>query len=131
VTGLDTNILARYLTQDDPAQAARVNALMAETEETDGRLFANNVVVCELIWVLESAYEFDKSDIVSAVDKILATRQFEFEDKDLLRLALDDYRASRADFSDCVIGRRNHGQSCTTTWTMDRGTRNLPYFRLL
>jgi len=131
MTGLDTNILVRYLTQDDPAQAAKVNALMAETEENDGRLFANNMVVCELIWVLEYAYEFDKSDIVAAVDKILATRQFEFENKDLLRLALDDYRASRADFSDCAIGRQNHNQSCTTTWTMDRGTRSLPYFRLL
>ena len=84
MTGLDTNILVRYLTQDDPAQAARVNALMAETE-----------------------------------------------DNDLLRLALHDYRASKADFSDCAVGRQNHSQSCTTTWTMDRGTLDLPHFRQL
>jgi len=121
----------RYLTQDDPDQAKKVNALMAEAEETDERLFANDVVVCELIWVLESAYEFDKADIAAAIGMILATRQFEFEDKDLLRLALHDYRTTVADFSDCVIGRGNHGRSCTTTWTMDRGTRDLSYFQML
>lgn len=131
MTGIDTHVLVRYLTQDDPAQTTRVNALMAETEASDERLFVNDVVVCELIWVLESAYKFDKADVVAALNMILATRHLEFEDKDRLRLALDDYRTSHADFSDCIIGRRNHGRSCSTTWTMDRGTRDLPYFQML
>ncbi|MEW6756033.1 MAG: type II toxin-antitoxin system VapC family toxin [Candidatus Latescibacterota bacterium] len=131
MTGIDTNVLVRYLTQDDPDQAARVNALMSETEARDERLFANDVVLCELVWVLESAYQFDKADIAGAVDRLLATRQLEFEDKDLLRLALDDYRASSADFSDCLIGRRNAAGHCTTTWSLDRGMGGLSLFSLL
>ncbi|MEW6756160.1 MAG: hypothetical protein AB1505_35080 [Candidatus Latescibacterota bacterium] len=72
MTGIDTNVLVRYLTQDDLDQAARVNALMAETEARDERLFASD-----------------------------------------------------------VIGRRKAAQHCTTTWSIDRGTPDLPYYRLL
>ena len=131
MTGVDTNVLVRFLTQDDPGQAARVNALMAEAEARDDRLFANNVVVCELIWVLESGYGFDKADTAHAVELMLATRQLEFEDRNLLRQALGDYRTGKADFADCVIGRRNAAQSCAKTWTLDRGAADLPFYELL
>jgi predicted nucleic-acid-binding protein len=131
MTGADTNVLVRFLTQDDPGQAAKVNALMAESEARDERLFASNVVVCELVWVLESAYKLDKAEIAAALEQMLATRQLEFEDRDLLRRALSDYRTSRADFADCVIGRQNAAQPCTRTWTLDRGAAGLPFFELL
>lgn len=131
MNGVDTNVLVRYLTQDDPGQAAKVGVLMAEVEAADDRLFVSGVVLCELVWVLETAYRLRRREVAAALQEILAVRHLEFEDKDLLRLALEDYRASRADFADCVIGRLSSRAGCTTTWTLDRGTRGLPWFRLL
>ena len=101
--GVDTNVLLRYLLKDDAAQAGR-----AERElERDERFLIDGIVLCEVVWVLEAGYGFSRTDIGAALDKILATAQFEVESKDLARLALNDFRNSAADFSACLIGRRN------------------------
>jgi predicted nucleic-acid-binding protein len=131
VTGVDTNVLVCYLTGDDPAQTARARDLMRRVSQADDRLLVHDIVLCELVWVLQTAYGFDKADIVATLDKLLSTRQMEFSDRDLIRLAVDDFRANSADFADCLLGRQNSARTGQPTWTFDRGTRALPYFRLL
>ena len=127
MTGLDTNVLARYLLRDDPAQAARA----AQELERDDRFFIGAIVLCELVWVLETGYAFERSDIAAAVEKILATAQFEIEDKDLALSALQDFRRTLADFSDCLIWRRNRAAGVVETLTFDRTLKGLEGFRLL
>jgi len=127
VTGVDTNILARYLLRDDAAQAARA----AQELERDDRFFIGIVVLCELVWVLETGYNFKRSEIAAAIEKILATAQFEVEDKDLALSALQDFRRTLADFSDCLIGRRNRAVGVAETVTFDRTLKGLEGFRLL
>jgi len=127
VIGLDTNVLLRYLLKDDAAQAAR-----AEREiERDERFLIDGIVLCELVWVLESGYGFSRTDIAGALEKILATAQFEIEGKDVVLRALDDFRGSAADFSDCLIARRNRGAGALQTVTFDRSLKGLEGFRLL
>jgi len=127
VTGLDTNVLLRYLLKDDPAQAAR-----AERElERDERFLIDGIVLCELVWVLEDGYGFSRPAIADALERILATAQFEIESRDVALAALDDFRRSAADFSDCLIGRRNRSAGAGETVTFDRGLRGLEGFRLL
>jgi predicted nucleic-acid-binding protein len=127
VTGLDTNVLLRYLVRDEPTQAARATREL----ERDDRFLVGSIVLCEMVWVLETGYRFQRRDIVMTLEKILATAQFEIEGKDLALAALDDFRRSTADFSDCLLGRRNRGAGAVETVTFDRGLRGLEGFRLL
>ena len=127
MTGLDTNVLLRYLVRDEPAQAARATREL----ERDERFLIGSVVLCELVWVLEAGYGFSRAEIGATLEKILATAQFEIEGKDLALGALDDFRDSPADFSDCLVGRRNRAAGAAETVTFDRSLRGLEGFRLL
>lgn len=127
MTGLDTNVLLRYLLRDDPAQAARATREL----ERDERFLVASIVLCEVVWVLESGYDFSRQEIAATLEKVLATAQFEIEDKDLALAALDDFRRSTADFSDCLVGRRNRAAGASETVTFDRTLRGLEGFRIL
>jgi predicted nucleic-acid-binding protein len=129
--GLDTNVLVRYLTQDDRQQAKRANALVAKAVSDRSRLFISAVAMCELVWVLRGAYALDKPTIVLTLERILATAQFEIDQKDVVREALEDYRVGGGDFADCVIGRRGREMGCERTATFDRRLRPSDLFRVL
>lgn len=127
MTGLDTNVLVRYLVRDDPAQAARATREI----ERDERFLIGSVVLCELVWVLDAGYGFSRAEIGDTIEKVLATAQFEIEGKDLALASLDDFRASRANFSDCLVGRYNRSAGAVETVTFDRALRGIDGFRLL
>ena len=131
MTGLDTNVLVRYLTQDDPRQSRRANALVAEAVAGKKRLFVSIVVLCELVWVLRGAYSLDRPTIAMALERILATAQLEIDAKDVVREALEDYRSGGGDFADYVIGRRGREVGCKSTATFDRRLKGSRFFRLL
>jgi predicted nucleic-acid-binding protein len=131
VIGLDTNVLVRYLTQDDAAQAEKADAIIGSAVARGQRCVIDLVVLCELVWVLRDAYDTTKSEIVTTLDRMLATQQFEITDKDRIREALDAYRSGRADFADYVIGAANRYAGCAETVTFDRQLRGAPGFRVL
>jgi predicted nucleic-acid-binding protein len=127
VIGLDTNVLLRYFLRDDPAQAARAERELAR----DDRFLIDGIVLCELVWVLEAGYGLSRAEIGAALETIVATAQFEIDGKDLVIAALEDFRTSAADFSDCLIGRRNRAAGAAPTVTFDRSLKGLEGFRLL
>ncbi len=127
MTGVDTNVLLRYLVRDEPTQAARA----ARELERGERFLVGSIVLCELVWVLETGYGFSRRDVAVTLERILATAQFEIEAKDLALGALDDFRRSTADFSDCLLGRRNRAAGAAETVTFDRSLKGLEGFRLL
>lgn len=126
--GLDTNVLIRYLTQDHLAQARAVDALVAEALSEGDRLHIDDVVLCELVWVLRGAYRTGKPEIVSALEKIASTAIFSFTDREVLRQAIADFRSGNADFADYLTGRRNRRAGCETTVTFDRALRKAATF---
>jgi predicted nucleic-acid-binding protein len=131
MTGLDTNVLVRYLTQDDPGHARRAEAVLTEAASKGERCFIGSIVLCELTWVLRGAYGRPKGDVVRTLDLILATRQFDIGDKDLVREALDAYRHGRADFADYLIGATHRSAGCDDTVTFDRRLADARQFRVL
>jgi predicted nucleic-acid-binding protein len=131
VTGLDTNVLVRYLTDDDPAQARRAAACIHGAVARGDRCFLSPVVLCELSWVLLGAYEVSKADLLTTLDRLLSTSQFTIGAKDVIREAVDAYRAGRADFADYVIGATAQGAGCAATATFDRRLRGDPRFQVL
>jgi len=74
MTGLDTNVLVRYLTQDDPAQARKALRAIEDAASKGEDLFVANIVVCELVWVLETSYGYGRAEIIPVLEKILRTR---------------------------------------------------------
>lgn len=122
--GLDTNVLIRYLVQDDPIQSKRANNII-EKEEL---IYINQIVLCETVWVLSRGYSCPKNTIIDALEKILTIRQFEIEDKNLIWAAIDIYKKTSADFSDCLIGLKNRHARCLTTITFDKKAASLSDF---
>ncbi len=129
--GLDTNILVRYLVRDDKKQAEIASAFMRRLSASGEKCFINLVVVCELVRVLESAYDFARAEIAEALDKILATKQFEIESKDVVRHAVNDYRLGAGDIADYLIGRINQSFGCERTATFDRALKSAHAFIIL
>jgi predicted nucleic-acid-binding protein len=131
MTGLDTNVLVRFLTDDDPVQAPRAAALISTTIARGERCFIGPIVLCELTWVLRGAYGVSKADLIETIERLLATSQFMIGEKDVVRRALAAYRAGRADFADYLIGASHRDARCTRTATFDRRLRGSEDFQLL
>jgi len=117
--GLDTNIIVRYLTHDDPAQTPRaVKLIDSLSPESPG--FLSLVVVAELAWVLEVSYRFRKKEIEEALRILLQSKELVIERAEIVFQALRKFSHSRADFSDCLIERTGHAAECQHTFTFDR-----------
>jgi predicted nucleic-acid-binding protein len=129
--GLDTNILVRYLTQDDPDQSRKATNEIEKGLSAGHMFFIADIVMCELVWVLETAYGYERREIVPVLENILRTKQFQFDNKDLLWKSLADYRTKKGDFADHLIGRAGHNAGCRETLTFDSGLKNNPIFRVL
>lgn len=129
--GLDTNVLVRYLVQDDPTQAGRANRYIERHCTGDSQCLINNIVLCELVWVLESAYGYKKEIVAEALEKLFTASGFEFEDKNIVWTALNDYRTRKVDLADCLIGRKNRAAGCDETVTFDKALKQLDGFKLL
>lgn len=129
--GLDTNVLVRYLVKDDAKQAEMASAWIRKAIASGEDCFINHIVLCELVWVLESAYGFPKKEIADVLEKILITRQFEIESKDIVRQAIHDYRHGSGDIADYLIGRINHSHGCDVTGTFDRALKQGTFFVVL
>ncbi|HUY38720.1 MAG TPA: type II toxin-antitoxin system VapC family toxin [Candidatus Binataceae bacterium] len=119
MTGVDTNVLLRYLVQDDPEQARKATRFIAHECSADAPALINRIVMCELVWVLESAYGYSREKVIFALEKILRTTQFRIEDAQEAWLSLREYQAG-ADFADAFIASINRRLGCEHTVTLDR-----------
>jgi predicted nucleic-acid-binding protein len=129
---IDTNVLLRYLVGDDKSQTRLATELISKYFGQKGSIFINNIVVCELIWVLESGYKYPKAEIVNALNFLLRTEEFAFENLQILNQALDHYSKYKCDFSDVLIGKINSQlYNCSTTYSFDKGTASIAQFSLL
>lgn len=116
--GLDTNVLVRYITQDDPVQSAKASDLI-ESLTTASPGFISLVSIVELVWVLQSCYQSAKSDVVMVLETVLRTRELTVEHAEIIWQALRKFVANKADFADCLIERCAHAAGCEYTATFD------------
>ena len=106
---LDTNVLIRFLVEDDVAQSRRATALIEGAVAREEQLFVSDIVMCETVWVLSSAYRFSRTEIVDALSQLLRARSVVFNSADSIARALDAYRKEKGDFADYLI--REHARS--------------------
>ena len=128
--GVDTNILVRYFTQDEPVQAQVVEKIIENYANSPNSLFINNIVMCELVWVLEKGYKYSKEQVGVVINQMLSTEEFAFEKQELLWLALNEYVQNKLDYSDALIGLINKSSGCHETLTFDQGAARADNFKL-
>ena len=116
--GLDTNVLVRYVTQDDPVQSPKASELI-ESLTTLSPGFVSLVSVVELVWVLQSCYQSAKNDIVVVLETLLRTRELTIEHAEVIWQAVRRFTTTKADFADCLIERSGHVAQCEYTATFD------------
>ena len=129
--GLDSNILVRFVTRDDEKQWKRVNAYLEENCSSEDPAWISNIVLCEVVWVLSSGYEYAKSDIARLLKQLLLTAQIKLEEHDAVRAATKEYENGKADFSDYLIGHLNEKHRCDTTITLDKKAAGHPLFTMI
>ncbi|HEY0781253.1 MAG TPA: type II toxin-antitoxin system VapC family toxin [Thermoanaerobaculia bacterium] len=127
----DTNVLIRYLVQDDAAQAAQADQLLAEALAAGERCYIAETVLCELEWVLTSRYKARRTDVAAAIESLLLDPTFALSDPLVVRTALEAYVRGKADFSDYLIGARGAAEGVRITYSFDRALRNEDGFRVL
>jgi predicted nucleic-acid-binding protein len=117
--GLDTNVLVRYIMQDDAKQAALANKLIEGlTEASPG--YVSLIAIVELVWVLESAYGLTRQQVTSALRNLLSVNVFKVDRVAVVASALRTYAEGTADFADCLIERSSALAGCRCTMTFDR-----------
>jgi predicted nucleic-acid-binding protein len=120
VRGLDTNVLLRYLTGDDPVQSPIAKGFLEHAEAAGDRLYISTTVLAELCWTLRGKpYAFGREAVAGVIESLIATNLFEVQDRDLVRNAARDFRAGRGDFPDYLIGQQNRRAGCPDTVTFD------------
>ena len=128
VIGIDTNILVRIITHDDEKQS---QIALDYVSNSSTPFVINHIVICELVWVLESAYKYDKKQIIKALECILKVKQFLILEKNSVRSALKLYAETTIDFSDALIGYVNKEASCEFTITFDKAASKTSIYKLL
>ncbi len=117
--GLDTNVIVRYLTHDDPSQTAAA-ARLIDSLSSDSPGFLSLIVIAELVWVLEVSYRFKKNEIEHVLETLLRSKELVVERAEIVLQALRKFSISQADFADCLIERSGHAAECQYTVTFDR-----------
>lgn len=117
--GLDTNVLVRYIAQDDIKQSARATELMNSlSAENPG--FVSQIALVELVWVLENCYKSTKAEVVAILETLLRTRELLVENAEVAIQALNVFAQSKADFSDCLMERASRHAGCEYSVSFDK-----------
>ncbi|HVT45460.1 MAG TPA: type II toxin-antitoxin system VapC family toxin [Thermoanaerobaculia bacterium] len=127
--GLDTNVLVRYLTGDDPKQSPQARRFVDEMLDEGEMLFVCHIVLCELVWVLSYAYDYSRDEIVSALQQLRRAAQLTVERPDEVRRALDAYAARKGDLADFLIAERSIASGCASIATFERDLQKDQRFR--
>jgi predicted nucleic-acid-binding protein len=118
MTGLDTNVLVRYIVRDDAAQTKRADGLMRGlTPEKPA--FISMVALAELIWVLNSYYRMPKAELIHCIERLLNAQNLVTEGAAAVRMAAERFARAKCDFADCLIERSGFIAGCRRTVTFD------------
>jgi predicted nucleic-acid-binding protein len=128
--GLDTNVLVRYLTQDDPVQSRKATEIIERrlTQQNPG--FVGIVAMVETVWVLDRAYSLAADEVAEAVERMLQVEVLIVENEQEVFTAMTAVKDGQGSFADAVIAALGARAGCSRTLTFDRKAARLPSFEL-
>jgi predicted nucleic-acid-binding protein len=118
--GLDTNVLVRYIVQDDQRQSALATRFIEKECSAADPGFISLVTLVELVWVSESCYQASKKEVVSLLRRLLSTKQLFIQENETVWKALLRFETGPADFSDYLVGSLAGAHGCKFTVTFDK-----------
>lgn len=116
--GLDTNVLVRYICQDDPIQSEQANAFL-ESLSTGFEGYVTVVSLVELVWVLSSCYGSTNAELSNVLESLMHTKYIIVQDAELVWKALRNFKEGKADFPDCLIKHISFNAGCSSVVTFD------------
>jgi predicted nucleic-acid-binding protein len=128
--GLDSNILVRYLTQDDPAQSATATQVIERGLNIANPGFVSVVTMAEVVWVLDRAYSFTDSEIAAAIEGMLQIEVLVIENEKEVFAAMVALKQGKGAFADALIAELGARAGCSHTLTFDKKALRLPAFKL-
>jgi predicted nucleic-acid-binding protein len=129
--GLDSNVVVRYLVQDD-AKQSRAAARIIERDLSDATPgYVSLVAIAEIAWVLERSYRFSRAEIAAAIELMLQAQTLTIECEREVFLAMTALRDGRGSFGDALIGALGTKAGCSSTLTFGRAASRLPDFSLI
>jgi len=128
--GLDTNILVRYLVQDDPVQSAKATEIIERRLSEANPGFVSLVAMVETAWVLERPYRFPHGKIAAAIERMLQVDALVVEGDQEVFTAMIALKEGRGSFADALIGALGARAGCSLTLTFDHKALRLPGFAL-
>ena len=131
MVGLDTNVLVRYLTGDEPSQFAKAADLIERRIHSGEPGFISIVAVVEMVWVLQRAYRISNQGIAAAIERLLQAEAIVVESEQEVFTAMIALKEGSGSFADALIGALGDKAGCSHTFTFDRDAARLPAFRLL
>ena len=117
--GLDTNVLLRYLAQDDPAQSPRATEIITRRLTGEEPGFVSLVTIIELVWVLKSLYKRSRQEVASDIEMVLAADTLEVQNEQEVYYAVVALRNGTGSFEDALIGSLGIWRGCSVTLTFD------------
>lgn len=117
---LDTNVLVRFIVEDDARQTAAATKLIDHAVAADQPLFVSSIVLCEFVWVLAGSYRVSRAEIGRVLRELLRARHLAFDAPDQLVRALDAFLQSNGNFADYLIREQGRAAGCDTVATFDR-----------
>jgi len=128
--GIDTNILARFLAQDDAEQGQRADSLL-QTLSPQEPGFVSLVSLIELAWVMRSRYRVSKSELIQNLERLLNSPELVIESQQTVAQAIARFGSAKTDFADCLIERSGHVAGCRHTVTFDENAAKTSGMKLL
>ena len=126
--GLDTNILVRYLAQDDPVQSAKATEIIEERLSEDKPGFISLVTIAEAVWVLDRLYDQSPQEIAQLIERMLQSDTLFFQNEQEVFTAMVALKAGRGSFADALIGALGTWAGCSLTLTFDKRAARLAGF---
>jgi predicted nucleic-acid-binding protein len=126
MASLDTNVLVRYLVQDDEHQLELARQLIEQQVQARKTLYIPVSVTLELEWVLRSRYGFNKTTVTETYKSLLQSRELEFQSESAVEIALLYYKTHTVDFADCLHTALAAQSTHTPLVTFDKKAARLP-----
>lgn len=131
MTGLDTNVLVRYLAQDDPIQSPVATQIIEHQLTAESPGFISLATMVETVWVLERVYALSRHEIATAIEHVLQADTFVVQNEQEAFTAMMALKTEAGSFSDALIGALGAWAGCDVTLTFDKKASRLKHFRLL
>ena len=117
---LDTNVILRFLLKDDPQLFQAVEPLFLQAEQGDLEIYIHPIIIAELIWTLESYYEYSKEKIAEVMIQLVEAKGVVVPDKEVIVGTLQNYKEKNVDFIDAYLVQYANKKGPLAVYTLDK-----------